>query len=765
VDLSPFAIPSALWQFSTALIVLRLLGTNLGWTRRGKAETAFPGELKTFVRAAALWLVLGFLLAFWTGRNAGESYRQNLLSRVQVGASLVNPAHAEAILGPEFRWDQLKRLPQPGNSEILVASVPFLIEAAKPLRLSLDRLLKMNPDVYWTQFMTEKDGYSVVAGLPQSLPAKKDTVPVLGLFTDRERAWWKSRDVVFEEPFFTDYGEMIRVRAPVQAADGRMLGWVAFELGAVRWAAVQAVARLQTFALIGVGILLALFVNLQRQEKQERERSSREATVALEADRAKTAFLAKVSHELRTPLQSILGYSENLADQPLVPEARRCLGAVRTQSRLLIRLVNDLLDLSALQAGAFQFTPKPGNLGEIVRMATESLLPRAAAKGLGLRVEIAADVPACLAFDADRVRMVLLNLVTNAIKFTVRGEIRVRLTVSGTTGTGAVALMLAVRDTGPGIAPEDQARLFRPFSRLQEHGDIEGSGLGLALSSALCQSMAGGLSMESDGANGSTFTARLVLPLAVPDPGPAATTPIDLRWVRVLVADDNRLVRDLFTTNLRQAGAWTDVATDGLEAVELCAREKYSVVVLDLSMPWLNGLEAARRIRAVAPGPLRIVGVSAHAGGSDRELALAAGMDLLLIKPIDKADLLAAVAGKQVAVRPAPPSGSPNDLVELRRMRRMFIEEVPWLKGELQEARDASDRRKLRARAHYLKNSADVAGFREVSLLCAELEARAQDQNADPDPVLAELSRLLRQIHTPLSPDMSSDINQQSNPS
>jgi len=760
VDLSPFAIPSALWQFSTGLVILGLLGAHQGWTHRGKGAKTFPAELKTFVRAAAIWLALGFVLAYWTGRKAGEAYRQNLLSRVQVAASLVNPAHAEAVLRPEFHWDRLIKIPQPTGGESLVTSVPFLVQAAKPLRLDLDRLLKMNPDIYWSQFMTERAGYSVVACLPQSLPAKKDTVPVLGLFTERERGWWDTGAVVFEEPFFTDYGEMIRVRAPLQTADGRMLGWVAFELGAVRWAAAQAVARLQTFVLTGVGIALALFVNLRRQEKQARERSAQEASLALEADRAKTAFLAKVSHELRTPVQSILGYSELLSGQPLPPEAGRWLGAVRTQGQLLIRLVNDLLDLSALQAGAFRLTPSPGDLGELVRTATESLAPRAVAKGLGLRAEIAADVPACLAFDPERIRQVLLNLVGNAIKFTDRGEIRVRLTVTGTPAGGLLALTLAVQDTGPGIAPDDQARLFRPFSRLQDHIAVEGAGLGLALSAALCQSMGGGLGVESDGVNGSTFLARLMLPLAAPALMPVtAARVVELAGLRVLVADDNPLVRELFTTSLRQAGAWVDVATDGLEAVELCAREKFAVVVLDVSMPWLNGMEAARRIRAVASTPLRIIGVSAHASGTDRELALSAGMDLLLIKPLPIADLLAAVAGQPVVDRAAASGGSPDNLVLLRRLRRQFVEEAPRLVGELQQAQVASDRRWLRGRAHYLRNSADVAGFPEVSLLCASLEQASQDSSAELGPIVVELLRLLRQIHSTLSPGTSPGIN------
>lgn len=762
-DLSPLALPSTIWQLLAAGVLIQALGRETGWLPNASQGRRLLRELHGFLGAVLAWLVLGFGLAFWTGRIARASFEESLLRRVSLVAGMVDVRHVEPVVSPKFVLEGFRRGHQPWGDDINpVAHAPYLVEAARALRHDLVAIHRLNPDVSWPQFMTLRSGYLLTPAMPENLPpARKEVIAIDRRFLPLDLQAWADRRVLFEGPLITDYGDIVRVRAPVVTPDGRMLGWIAFEAGAVQWAAVQAVARLQTFALVGVGVGLALFISLLRAGRLAREQAEHEATLALESDRAKTAFLAKVSHELRTPIQSILGYGELLAGQSLEPESKRWLNSVRAQGQLLIRLVNDLIDLSALQAGAFRTSPQAASLAELVRGTTESLLPRATAKNLSLVAEVAPDIPPWLLFDPERVRQVLLNLVGNAIKFTDVGGVRVRLTSPAEPGVYEIS----VEDTGPGIAAEDMLRLFRPFTRLHEHDGVEGAGLGLALSAAICESLGGCLRAESDGRHGCRFIARLPLAITTaPAPVPTAMPPAELAGRRVLVADDNTLVRELFVTSLRQAGAWVDEAADGLEAVELCAQQAYATIVLDVSMPWLNGFEAARRIRAAAKGPLLIIGVSAHVGSADRALSAAAGMDQLLVKPLAIADLLGAVAGRVIADRPAPTAGSPDNLALLRRLRRQFLEEAPRLLGELEQAQAASDRRWLRARTHYLKNSSDVAGFPEISLLCAELERVTQDQQADPAPVVAEISRLLRLLHTSLSPETPSGINQPKSP-
>ncbi|HEY8995454.1 MAG TPA: ATP-binding protein [Lacunisphaera sp.] len=757
VELSPFAFPSACWQFATAAVAVGLLGKKHGWVPRAAPAAPMPDELKLFLKVTAVWLAFGLMLAIWTGRQARHAFEESMLSRVRAAALVINPAHVVRVL-TDLSLDRADFVPQSGGRRGRIFRVPALILSGLPLRLDLTKVHRVNPDLYWTLFLTIRDGRLVAAALPQHLPARKDVVVMYGEVSPAEQTAWDSRASYFETPFTTDYGSIVRARAPIVDDQGHMLGWVAFENGAVHWAVAQAAARLQTLSVVGIGVVLALFINLLRLDQQERRRVELAAIAAFEGDRAKTAFLAKVSHELRSPIQGILGFSELLTGQVLSAEGKRWLRAVRFQGQLLIRLVNDLIDLSALQSGAFSTMPQSANLAELVRGTADSLTPRAESKGLVLLVEIQAGMPGWLYFDAERVRQVLHNLLSNALKFTERGEVRVRLTAISPPGASACLVELRVIDTGPGIAPEDQPRLFRPFTRLEQHKGVEGAGLGLALSAAICQRMGGSLRVESDGVRGSAFIASL--PLRITEAPPAATVwapPSNLVGLRVLVADDNPMVRELFATSLRQAGAWVDEASDGLEAVEICAKQDFRVVVLDVSMPWLNGFEAARRIKAVSRETVRVIGVSAHAGAAEKGLATAAGMAALLTKPLPIPDLLNVVAG--IATDPtAHPRATPSDLALLRKLRQQFEAEAPRIATELQEALASADRRWLRARAHYLRNSADVTGFPEISLLCAQLEAAALEATADPAPLVAELVRALRS-RPPLSSDNPPDIN------
>ena len=309
-------------------------------------------------------------------------------------------------------------------------------------------------------------------------------------------------------------------------------------------------------------------------------------------------FLALVCHELRTPLQTILGQGELLQRDATDADARARLAAIGQQGALMLRLVNDLLDWRAIAGGEFRLVARPVDLGALVAQTVASCRPAAAAKGLALDCHAAADAPGWVRLDGDRVRQVLLNLLGNAIKFTVRGRIDVRLT-AGASGRGAA---LEVVDSGPGIAPAEQARIFRPFVRLERTASAEGAGLGLALAARLCRRLGGALAVTSDGRSGATFTAQFAAPAcAAPVETVAPRAPATLHGRRVLIADDNPLVRELYAAHLGRLGACCETVADGERAAARAGSGDFAAVVLDLSMPGLDGYEVMVRIHVGQP--------------------------------------------------------------------------------------------------------------------------------------------------------------------
>ncbi len=433
-------------------------------------------------------------------------------------------------------------------------------------------------------------------------------------------------------------------------------------------------------------------------------------------------FLALVCHELRTPLQAILGCGELLQRDATDETSRARLATIGQQGALLLRLVNDLLDLRAMEAGAFSIRPQPVNLPALVMQTVESCRPAAAAKGLALRCTVAAAAPGWVLADGDRLGQVLLNLVANAIKFTVQGRIDVVLNAAEEIGGAEIA----VSDTGPGIEAAEQERIFRPFARLGAAEGTEGLGLGLALAAHLCRRLGGDLSVASDGRSGTTFYARFA---AQPSPVPAAAAapdPGSLAGRRVLVADDNALVREILAAQLARLGAKCETVADGEAALALAFSGKFSAVVLDLSMPRLDGLEVARRIRARCGPTVRIVGASAHAAAADRTRALAAGMDAFVTKPVNLAALAAALD-----CVPGAAGNEENDLAPAA-LARWFRREVPPARVALCTAWRLRDWAALERQAHYLRNSALAVSDAALGAACSRLEesAVARDEAA-----------------------------------
>ncbi len=384
---------------------------------------------------------------------------------------------------------------------------------------------------------------------------------------------------------------------------------------------------------------------------------------ALEAARAgakaKSEFLANMSHELRTPLTGILGYAEVLWRDPALPEAsRRHAERIRAAGSMLLTLVNDVLDLSRAEAGGLALHPRRTNLAEVVQTSVDMVRPQAQRSALALCVEHESGLPA-VTVDADRLQQVLVNLLGNAVKFTRRGVVTVSLRCKPVGDEADVRL--SVSDTGMGIPADRLAHIFERFE--QADGSISrsygGAGLGLAISRTLVQAMGGELTAESTEGSGSVFTVRLRLPLApsataaAQSPTEAAGGPDALRGLRVLLAEDVAVNRDLVGLMLTPLGVRLQAVADGAQAVEAAAVEAFDVVLMDMQMPVMDGLEATRRIRA-AGGPTagaRIVALTANVMPEQVERCLAAGMDDHLSKPLTTAGLAAQLGAARTAGR------------------------------------------------------------------------------------------------------------------
>ena len=401
---------------------------------------------------------------------------------------------------------------------------------------------------------------------------------------------------------------------------------------------------------------IGLMLDIQQQKAQElalieAKKQAEAATIA------KSNFLASMSHEIRTPLNGVLGMAQSLVSDGLLTDQREKVDIILESGRTLTALLNDVLDLSKIEAGKIEIASTDGELGVTLDRLRQLFLSKAVERGLNIDLEIAPGLPRLLHYDPVRVRQCVGNLLSNAIKFTESGRVDVKVS-SQETEPGKWMITVAVRDTGIGMTPAVIQRLFTTFTQADATitRRFGGSGLGLAITRQLARLMGGDVTVASTLGEGSTFTltfkAEAVKNDASSARGEIALPPVDedrlrrLHGIRILLVDDNavnRQVVKLFTAAL--APKFVE-AVNGQEALDRLREEPFDIVLLDVHMPVMDGKEAIKRMRAApeAWSKLPVIALTADAMSGDRERYLALGMTDYVSKPLDQRELTSKIA-------------------------------------------------------------------------------------------------------------------------
>jgi len=472
------------------------------------------------------------------------------------------------------------------------------------------------------------------------------------------------------------------------------------------------------------------------------------------AAEAKSEFLAMMSHEIRTPMNAILGMADLLAETSLSADQQRYTAIFQRAAGSLLDLLNDILDLSKIEAGELKLETVAFELREVVARATELVGIRAGEKGLAVESEIASDVPPWLVGDPVRLRQVLINLLGNALKFTEQGKLTVRIARDPEANDPA-SLLVAVSDTGIGIPPDKLDTIFESFSQADSSTTRKygGTGLGLSISKRLVEAMGGRIWVESTVGSGSTFyfTTKLGVAEARPETAtkPAETVAPKRAPLRILVADDSEDNRFVIRAYLKGTPYVLDFAEDGAIALEKLTTRRYDLALVDVHMPAMDGYTVVRQFRdferARGRPALPVLALTADAFQEAVEQSLAAGFTRHLAKPIRKPALLAAIDG-YACVQTGQPAAAdhPEHEVtvdeELAAILPRFLSNVRKNPAAIVAALARGDYDTVRSLGHNMKGTGASFGLPQISTLGDRLERAAKEQSADS--VLAANSEL-----------------------
>jgi PAS domain S-box-containing protein len=536
--------------------------------------------------------------------------------------------------------------------------------------------------------------------------------------------------------------------------------------GAVRWFAM--VAFVAQEEVDGTPVITGTLTDVtERRETEEALKAAREA--AERANRTRAEFLATVSHEIRTPINGVIGMTGLLLDTNLTAEQWRYANTLRVSAEHLLQVINDILDYSKIDAGKLEFERIRVGLRDLVDSVLAITAPKAGAKGIELRSVLPQDLPANLVGDPGRLRQILLNLVSNAVKFTEAGRVTIEMTVED-LDEGRAALTIAVADTGIGIPPEAQQTLFTEFGQVDSSVSrrFGGTGLGLAICKRLLDGMGGRIEVESAVGAGSRF--RFTVPLDK-DEAAGLDEPLievepeiaDLALCgRVLVAEDNPTNQLIIASVLDKYGLRVDVVSNGVEAVDAVRTIPYDLVLMDMQMPEMDGLEATLAIRRFdgKPGAIPIIGLTANAFREDHDRCRAAGMQDIVTKPFRWSDL-ARRMGRFLPKTRRPAGADPLETLDIAdqsawarligdvgpeaavAITEVFLRDSRARVRRMLERAGEHDLKTLGREAHALKGSVDMLGFERLTFISSMLEI-AGKEGAEED----ALSRLIGQLKT-----------------
>jgi signal transduction histidine kinase/DNA-binding NarL/FixJ family response regulator len=511
-------------------------------------------------------------------------------------------------------------------------------------------------------------------------------------------------------------------------------------------------------ALLILGPMLLLAVYDARQRRAEAQQALSEARLMRDLDaarlaaeagsRAKSEFLATMSHEIRTPMNGVLGMADLLLMTPLNDEQKGFVATLQSSGRSLLGIINDILDFSKIEAGRLTLESIDFDLAALAAEVCDLLRPRAVEKDVLLVLDCPEDLPACLRGDALRIRQILVNLVGNAVKFTQVGRIDVEVGWREVEA-GSALVRLSVRDTGIGIAPEAQVRLFNHFSQVDASTTrrFGGTGLGLTISKRLIEAMQGRIGVVSALDQGACFWFELVLPVC------STTQPATLRrdvhdiakageadtkfHGSVLLVEDNPVNMQVARQMLARLGVDVSVAENGRIGVALFAAQHFDLVLMDMQMPEMDGIEATQKIRALqassTTGLTPIVALTANVQPEDRERCFAAGMNDFVTKPFRQVEIVTVLQrwlGVRVGMEGAPPKVVPREKVGAGGMKYPAV-------GTAQEATASLPTLDTRVLDDLSQGTgmsvAELVAmlFADIQRMAAELETASVDQRMD----------------------------------